>query len=117
MKYSASIIGLISLLALSACVQSHWERPNATADLATAELASADLAECRRSAQQEAFRQVNSYGDAGAPLWRYAPYYEPLRSRTHYEQWAAGERLLLQTRLADYCMRVKGYERVIEQKP
>ncbi len=111
MKHIASIVGSIALLALGACVQSHWEKPTATA-----EVASADLAECRRSAQHEAFRQVNSYGYAGAPLWRYAPYYEPLQSRANYEQWAASERLRLQVRLTDHCMRTKGYDRVAEQK-
>jgi hypothetical protein len=109
MKQIVSIIGVTSLLALGGCVQSHWEKPSVTA-----EAASADLTECRRSAQREAFRQVDRYGYAGAPMWRYSPG-DPLWSRASYEQWASGERLRLQTRLTDQCMRLKGYDRVVDQ--
>src|SRR6185369_12291625 len=81
MKHVALLIGIGALLGLSACVQSHWDKPNATS-----ETASVDLAECRRAAQAEAFRQVDRYGYAGAPMWRYSPYADSFWSRANYEQ-------------------------------
>ena len=110
MKHVALLIGIGALLGLSACVQSHWDKPNATS-----ETASVDIAECRRAAQAEAFRQVDRYGYAGAPMWRYSPYADSFWSRANYEQWAASERLSLQSRLTDRCMRSKGYGRVTDK--
>lgn len=110
MKHAVLLVAIGSLLGLGACTQSHWEKPSATT-----EAASADLTECRRAAQREAFRQVDRYGYANAPMWRYSPYNDAMWSRASYEQWAAGERLRLQSRLTDSCMRNKGYDRVADQ--
>jgi hypothetical protein len=93
------------LLALAGCAQSRWDKPNAPSDVAAA-----DMAECRRAAQHEAFRRFDLY--PGAPMWGYSSYGDPLWSRSNYERWGSSERLQLQMRFTENCMRQKGYARV-----
>jgi hypothetical protein len=100
-------IGLM-LTTLGACTQTAWNKPDTPPDVAAA-----DENVCRASAQQEVQRDGGRY--ALYPDYQFAPYYGgPYSSfsRAQYEQAAAGDRFYLRNRLVDYCMHIKGYERV-----
>jgi len=98
-------IALVLLLA-TACTPMQWVKPDAPP-----EQIEQDLKTC----QDEAWREVNwrsphYYGALGPMLypdymgrrflvWPYGPFADPY-----------GERFLEEARLADFCMRAKGYE-------
>lgn len=101
------LLGIV--LSLGACAQTtRWEKPQATEE-ATA----ADLRECRTQAHREAFRVVGPY-PAGYP------YYGPFLyrgARYEYETRLRQEQYFAENRLASFCMRNKGYERVVVETP
>jgi len=97
----------VLLLAASGCASVEWSKPGASAE---------EFAADSRQCQQEAWREANwlylgrlySYGGRwiypdplGRPLvgYPYAPFGDPF-----------GERYIHEARLADFCMRNKGYE-------
>lgn len=106
MRGFSTLLGVAALLTLGACAQTatRWDKPQATA-----EAAAADLQDCRVQAQKEAFRSVGPYS-AGYPFhgppffrgWRY-----------DYEARLRQEQYFAETRLTSFCMRNKGYERVV----
>ncbi len=108
-KHIARAIGLGLMLAtVGACTQTAWNKPDTPPDVAAA-----DQNACRASAQQEVLRESVRYG--AYPDYQFAPYYGgPYGSfsRAQYEQAAAGDRFYLRNRLVDYCMHIKGYDRV-----
>jgi hypothetical protein len=98
-----------ALLALAGCTPMQWMREGA---LPAAEVLEKDSASCR----QEAFREAQFRAWAYRPLapiarrdafgrsfvaWPYGPYPSPF-----------GDPFFEETRLADFCMRAKGYELV-----
>lgn len=95
------------LLLVGGCASVEWTKPGVTA-----EQFAADRRQCQQDAWQEAnwlvLDRTYSYGGRwvypdplGRPLigYPYAPFGDPF-----------GERYLQETRLADFCMRAKGYE-------
>jgi len=100
---------LVIVLALGACAQTtRWEKPQATEE-ATA----TDLQDCRLQAQKEAFRIVGPY-PAGYPF--YGPFlYRGWRAE--YESRLRQEQYFAEGRLTSFCMRNKGYERVVIETP
>lgn len=101
------VLGII--MALGACAQTtRWEKPQATEE-ATA----ADLQDCRVQAQKEAFRTVGPY-----PLGY--PFYGPTLYRGwryEYESRLRQEQYFAENWLTSFCMRNKGYERVVVETP
>lgn len=108
MRRNLSLL-IVAGLALGACAQTtRWEKPQATEE-ATA----ADLQDCRVQAQKEAFRIVGPYPGG-------YPFYGPTLSRgwrADYEARLRQEQYFAESRLASFCMRNKGYERVAIETP
>ena len=105
MRKFAPFLGIVAVLALSACAQAtRWERAQ-TSD----EAAGADLEHCRTQANQEAMRAVGPY-PMGYPF--YGPHlYRGWRYQ--YETRLRQEQYFAENRLTSFCMRNKGYERVV----
>lgn len=105
MRRILPLLCIAAILALGACAQTtRWEKPQANEE-ATA----ADLQDCRIQAEREAARTVGPY-PAGYPFYG-PPLYRGLRYE--YEARLRQEQYFAQTRLASFCMRNKGYERVV----
>jgi len=103
------LLGVGFVLALGACAQTtRWEKPQATEE-ATA----VDLQDCRVQAQKEAFRTVGPY-PAGYPF--YGPFLHR-GARYEYESRLRQEQYFAEGRLTSFCMRNKGYERVVVETP
>jgi hypothetical protein len=105
MRTHKPLLAIAVFLLLGACVQTvRWEKPQATE-----QAAAADLDDCRVQAQREAFHMVGPY-PAGYPFYGPSPYntwrYD-YAARLRQEQWFA------EGRLTTFCMRNKGYERVV----
>ena len=82
---------VLSLLLLgTACAPMQWVRPGADAAQVDA-----DTLQCRQQAFQEA-------------RFAYFPTYRPYYGRRFADPW--GDRFLDESRLAQFCMRIKGYE-------
>lgn len=99
---------LAVLLPLTACggPTYRWDRAGATE-----ESSRADQVECRRAAASEAFRQY--VYEVGFP--RLGPQYWGYQTRPEYFAWRQrleAERFFYEHRLANFCMRNKGYELV-----
>lgn len=107
---------LALVLALAACAQTtRWERPQ-TGEEATA----ADFDECRVQAREETWRIVGFY-PLGYPYYGLSPYFygpSPYRGwRYEHEARFRQDQWLTESRLASFCMRNKGYERVVVETP
>lgn len=99
------LLALVSLVAaLAACAPMEWTRGDATP-----EQREADMRACRDQAWREAtWNAFHYYGPTGVfadpfgrrTLW---PYYSPFGD-------PFGDRFLEESRLANFCMRAKGYE-------
>ena len=88
-------------LAAAGCAQMEWARPDATL-----EQLAADTQRCEQAAWSEANYYYMGYRPFGPWLYRggpffhpVGPFYDPLYDRTMEEQ-----------RLANFCMRAKGYD-------
>lgn len=101
------MLGIV--LAVGACAQTtRWEKPQATEE-ATA----TDLQDCRVQAQREAIRTVGPY-PVGYPF--YGPFLHR-GWRAEYESRLRQEQYFAEGRLTSFCMRNKGYERVVVETP
>ncbi|HJQ55349.1 MAG TPA: hypothetical protein VJ890_00495 [Vineibacter sp.] len=93
----------IAAVGLAGCDKYTWERPGTT-DTAL----QADYGECRRQAQSEAFRTYAFH--SGFPVM--GPGYWGYRHQPDYWYWRQrleSERFFYENRLANFCMRNKGY--------
>jgi hypothetical protein len=95
----------ILLLLAAACAPMEWAKPDATA-----EQVSADAEYCRQEAWREVRWAYLGYGSFTPWMYRdgygspfigrpFGPFYDPLSDRSMEE-----------SRLANFCMRAKGYE-------
>ena len=101
-----NLLPITLLLGLAACgTPSHWEKPGV--DQA---VAGQDNTECRRAAQQEAFRSTPPFFPSYGRGWR---------GRPSYFGWSTFEsdRFYTENRLAAFCMRSRGYELVPSEQP
>ena len=94
-------------LALSACMQTtRWEKPQTGADAVAA-----DLADCRLQAASEAQRMAGPFSFGFSSFGYRSPYHRSWRmghdARLRHDQ------MLFENRLTAFCMRTKGYERVV----
>ena len=88
----------VLLLLLAACTPMQWVRP----DSPPPEHIQADVQHCQAAAWNEArMRNLTSFPGYGP--WRYRSPYSPFGD-------PYGDRFLDESRLADFCMRSKGYE-------
>jgi hypothetical protein len=90
-------------LLLAGCDRYTWERPGTT-DTAL----QADYRDCRQQAQSEAFRTYAFH--SGFPIM--GPGYWGYRHQPDYWYWRQrleSERFFYENRLANFCMRNKGY--------
>ena len=106
---------LLSLLLLAGCTPMRWVREGA---VPAAEVLEKDSASCRQQAWREAqyrnwaYRPITPYVTRDAfgrrfVAWPYGPFaYAPY-----------GDPFFEEARLADFCMRAKGYELVPVEKP
>jgi len=108
---------LIALVVLAGCTPMQWTRDGA---VPAAEVLEKDSASCRQEAWREAqyrawayrpywgppFARRDAFG-RGFVAWPYAAYPSPFYGDPVFEE----------TRLADFCMRAKGYELVPVEKP
>ena len=100
---------LIALVALAGCTPMQWTRDGA---VPAVEVLEKDSASCRQEAWREAQYRA----------WAYRPYWGPPLRRdpfgrsfvawpyTAYPSPFYGDPFFEETRLADFCMRAKGYE-------
>lgn len=95
----------VLLAALAGCAPMQWARGDATPDQVEA-----DMRACRDQAWREATWNAFHYYGPGPAVFsdpfgrRYlGPYYSPFGD-------PFGDRFLEESRLANFCMRVKGYE-------
>lgn len=104
MRKLVPLLGVVVLL-LAGCMQTtRWEKPQTSE-----QAAAADLDDCRLHAQQEAGRGAGRY-----PL-RHPYYGSPYYRGAYYDydaRWRQ-EQHFTENRLASFCMRTKGYERVV----
>jgi hypothetical protein len=95
----------ILLLLASACAPMEWVKPDATP-----EQVAADAQQCEQEAWREAQSAYMGYGPFTPWMYRngfgspfagrpFGPFYDPL-----------GDRYMEESRLANFCMRAKGYE-------
>ncbi|MBS0547818.1 MAG: hypothetical protein JSR24_08720 [Proteobacteria bacterium] len=98
------ILPFLMLLGVAACglPQTRWEKPGVD-EKATA----ADLVACRHAASQEAFATYPF--PYGSPFFGYRRF----GSFGYYEE----NRFYAESRLANFCMRNKGYELVTVKPP
>lgn len=95
----------VAVSVLAGCVQTtRWEKPQTSE-----QVAGADLEDCRLHARQEANRSVGPY-PLRYPLYG-SPYYRGWYSE--YDARWRHEQHFTENRLASFCMRTKGYERVV----
>ena len=101
----------IGLLAAGCGPPMRWDKPGASA-----ENVQNDQLECRRAAANEAFRNYafySGFGIMGPPFWGF-------RSRPDYFIWRQRletDRAFYEMRLANFCMRNKGYTQVPVNEP
>lgn len=108
---------LLPLLLLAGCTPMQWVRDGATP---AAEVLEKDSSSCRQQAWREAQYRA----------WAYRPYWGPGFVRrdpfgrsfipwpyTSYPSPFYGDPAFEETRLADFCMRAKGYQLVPVEKP
>ena len=99
--------GIALLLALNGCAPLYWVRPDTPP-----EQLEADLAHCQQEAWREASWRSSFYRPLGPTLlydlhgrpyrvWPYTPFSDPF-----------GDRFFEESRLAQFCMRAKGYDLV-----
>jgi hypothetical protein len=105
----------IFLLLATGCASMEWAKPDATAEQAAADSQTCD---------EEAWRVLRWYGMGYGPV--YGPFYGPFSPWMYRDGWGrpfAGpafgpfydplaDRYLEEQRLANFCMRSKGYELV-----
>lgn len=97
---------LLFPLLLAACAPMDWTKSDATP-----EQMEADMRACRQQAWREAsWLSFNYYGGYG-PFF-YDPFGRRYFGWPYYSPFADpyGDRFLQEARLADFCMRAKGYE-------
>lgn len=101
------------MLALAACAQpTRWDK-----EAVSAEATAADAAHCQEQARAEAIRAVGAY-PLGYPFYGPGPYFHGSRLwRYDYGGRLQYDRTVAENRLADFCMRNKGYERVAIEEP
>jgi hypothetical protein len=92
----------VFVLLAAACTPMQWVR--ADADAAQAD---ADSKDCQMQAWREA--RWNSFSYIGYPYYMYRDPYGPLLAPNRFGD-PFGDRYIQETRLADFCMRSKGYE-------
>jgi hypothetical protein len=96
------VLSLLLVSLLSACSTSEWVRQDVTAEQADRE-----QIDCQRwAARETSLRAEGFYGPAYGP-------YGPFAGR-RYGAGAmdpSGHRMLEEARLADFCMRAKGFQR------
>ena len=96
--------------ALSSCgTPSTWDKAGADN-----ELMNADFVECRRTARQDAYRQlasISAFGLTGPSSSAYRSGYASRYDSAQYRQRLADDRSYAEQRLTNGCMRAKGYER------
>jgi hypothetical protein len=105
---------LLTLLFLAGCTPMQWVREGA---VPATEVLETDSASCRQQAWREAqfrswaYRPItpyvarDSFGRRSV-AWPYGPFYSPY-----------GDPFFEESRLADFCMRAKGYDLVPVDKP
>lgn len=100
-------------LALTACgPELRWDKAGISPVMAEN-----DRLECRRAAAQEAFRQTaftSDFGFIGPPFWGYRGQYDYFYRRQRLQN----DQFFHESRLANFCMRNKGYVQVpISEQP
>ena len=109
MRRLLPLLGIGAVLALGACAQAtRWEKPQASE-----EAVATDLQDCRAQAHKEAYRTVGPY-PVGYPFYG-PPFFRGWRY--DYEARLRQEQYFAENRLASFCMRNKGYERVAVETP
>ena len=96
---------LLLFAVLGGCTPMRWEHPQY--GLAGAQ---EDVASCNQSARAEAWRYQMQ-----ARIWEPPRYYRDRDGRIIYDPWGSSRRYdpwMDEARLADYCMRNKGYRLV-----
>ncbi len=104
-----NLLPIALLLGLAACGPlPHWEKPGV--DQATS---LQDIAQCRKAAQQEAFRFYTTpfpiYGWGYGSPWRWPGGF--------WQSSFDTDRAFTENRLAAFCMRSHGYELVPTERP
>jgi hypothetical protein len=99
-------LAAMGLLASACAPTMRWDKPGSSA-----EALQADQVDCRKAAADEAFRNYaffSGFGMMGAPFWGY-------RHQPDYFLWRQRletDRAFQEMRLANFCMRNKGYTQV-----
>jgi hypothetical protein len=97
------IIAALLLFFASACAQLEWARPATDATQVQA-----DLQQCQQDAWHEARVRSNLYGPFGPMMYRDAFGRRVFAGGPFSDPW--GDRFMEEARLAQFCMRTKGYE-------
>jgi len=110
---------LLCLLFLAGCTPMQWTRDGA---VPPTEALEQDSASCRQQAWREAQYRAWAYQPYwwGPPLARRGPFGRSFAAWPYPYgpyPYAWGDPAFEETRLADFCMRAKGYELVPVQKP
>lgn len=97
------IFAATALVIAAACAPMEWARPGA--DGAQVQ---ADLQQCQQDAWQEARLRSFYYGPFGPMMYRDAFGRRVYAGGPFWDPW--GDRFMEESRLAQFCMRTKGYE-------
>ena len=105
-----NLLPIALLLGLAACgAPPHWEKPGVDQAVSLQ-----DRTQCRKAAQQEAFRYYTTpfpiYGWGYGRAWRWPGGY-------FWQSSFDSDRDFTENRLAAFCMRSRGYELVPTERP
>ena len=98
-----SIISAALLLLAAACTPMEWVRPGTDSTQLRA-----DIQQCQQDAWHEARLRSSLYGPFGPLMYRDALGRRVYAGGPFWDPW--GDRFMEESRLAQFCMRTKGYE-------